>query len=135
MVFRLICEIEEAEGKCPVSKWLDSNMTQRERAKLHTRFNRIESDEAVNPNWLKPYTSLRMWEIRFDHGGKAFRFLCEVTDDNVIMVLATTKNGKITKQEETRAVARRAAIKNGVAGVRIYPLPERASADLGPVRR
>lgn len=136
MRFRVICEYVEAGGKRPVSKWLDKNMTVRVRAKLHARFNQIEGNETVNGSWLKPYVSLKMWEIVFNHDGVAFRFLCERIDNNVIMVLATSKNDQITKEEEARAVARRDAIKKfGDACVRVYPLPERPSEDLDSVRR
>ena len=136
MRFRFICEYVEDGEKRPVSKWLDKNMTVKVRAKLHARFNQIEGNETENGSWLKPYVSLKMWEIVFNQDGVAYRFLCERIKTNVIMVLATSKNGQITKEEEARAVARRAAIKEfGDACVRVYPLPERPSEDLDPVYR
>lgn len=117
-----------------MSKWLSKNMDAKCLARFHVRLNRIEKDETIPTDWLKPYTSLSMQEIRFDYGGSAFRFLCEQTGSNLVVLLATTKDCQITDQEEARAVRLRKSIIQGAASVRDYPLPGRLSDNLASFR-
>lgn len=124
---RQIYEVVEKGGRRPVSKWINDNLDAKARAKLESRFNRIEVDQTINPNWLKPYVSLQMWELRFSDNGREIRFLCEKTDkETYVMLVAATKKTKLTKQEEDRACRLRDLIKKGTASVSSYPLAFRA---------
>jgi putative component of toxin-antitoxin plasmid stabilization module len=100
------------------------------RGRFEAKLDRIEADETINPNWLKPYTGLSMWEIRFDHGGRAFRVLCEKRDKEFVMLLATAKDEQISDEEESRACRLRDKLNKGEASVREYPLAGRPSRDM-----
>jgi hypothetical protein len=130
MRFRLICEVVESSGEAPVSKWLGQNMNPSERAKLHVRFNRIEKDQLLPKEWLKPYKSLKMIELKYDLMQRAFRFLCHERGRQVILCGAEAKKGQISGTVENQASSRRDAIKKEEIGVRAYYLAERPSVDL-----
>jgi hypothetical protein len=134
MRFRLICEVEEASGKKPVSKWLAKNMTTKEMAKLEVRFGRIETDETLPEEWLKSYVSLKLTELKIDIKRRAIRILCWERGPEVIMLAADAKQGQIDETIETQAAARKQAIEEGKANVRSYPLPGRPSDDVGSPR-
>jgi hypothetical protein len=133
--FRHICEVEEASGKKPVSKWLWKNMDRRELARLHVRFGRIETDQVLPEEWLKPYVSLKLTELKLDIRNRAIRILCWERGTEVILLAPDAKKGQIDGTVEAQAVERRTAIQEGRANVRSYPLPGRPSDDLESVGR
>jgi hypothetical protein len=110
-------------------------MDPRERAKFHVRLNRIEVDEVLPEEWLKPYLSLKMWELKFDCRRRAFRILCEKRNEKVIMLAPDAKDGQIDRTVEAQAVARRKAMKEGKMHVRKYSLPGRPSDNVGSAGR
>lgn len=130
MRFRHICEVEEASGRKPVSKWLGKHMNRKEMATLHVRFGRIETDEVLPEEWLKAYVSLKLTELKLDIKRRAIRILCWERGKEVIMLAPDAKQGQIDSTVEAQAIARRKAIEEGTAHVRSYPLPGRPSDDV-----
>jgi hypothetical protein len=135
MRVRRICEVEEASGKKPVSLWLSAEMDKKELAKFHVRLTRIEADETLPEEWLKPYVSLKMTELKFDLRRRAFRILCKERGREVIMLAADAKKGRIDPTIEAQAEARWKEIEKERAHVRSYPLPGRPSDDVERLRR
>lgn len=135
MGFRHICEVEEASGKKPVSKWLAKHMGKRAEGRFNARLLRMETNAEIPDEWLKPYVSLGLWELKFDYFRVAYRILCDQRGKEVIMLAPDTKKGKINPTVEAQAKARSEAIKKETAYVRSYPVPGRTSDDLeGPGR-
>ena len=126
MSVREIWEIELSTGKLPVSKWIGRHLSGREKTKLDVRFWNIESEPTVSKEWLRPYVSLKMVEIRFSPGGRAIRFLCHEQGNHLILLEATQKDGDIDIEVEKRAVKFRSFLLKEEIGVRRYPLPQRA---------
>jgi putative component of toxin-antitoxin plasmid stabilization module len=123
--FRIIREIVDSDGAGFISKWMEDELTAQERAKIEVRFNQIEANQTENRNWLKPYVSLKLWEVRIEIGNKAIRFLCHRVSDEVILLLGCIKKGNIKGAEEQRATDRKDAVEKGELSVRDYPLPQR----------
>lgn len=123
--FRLIKEVLDEDGNGIVSDWIEKELSAAERARIDIRFNQIEANETENRNWLKPYVSLALWEIRVEAGNKAIRFLCHRLESDVILLIGCVKREQIKKAEEERAAERKAAFEKGILNVRDYPLPQR----------
>lgn len=134
MGVRKICEYIDGPEKAPVSKRISEILSKREIAQLNGRLLRIENDQVVTKQWLKHYSSLSMMEIRHKLGGKAFRILCHQDGERLIMLIAEKKNGNLTQQDHQRAVDRRDKILKDGTHVRDYPLPGRASNNVGQLR-
>jgi hypothetical protein len=128
--YRIIREVLDDKGKGVVSSWIAKELTNGDKAQIESRFNQIEINETRNPNWIKPYVSLRMSEIRVQSGGKALRFLCVEDNSDVVLVVGCVKRGQISGTDESRASARRDSYLKGNLNVRDYPLPQRPPDDV-----
>jgi hypothetical protein len=128
--YRIIREVLDDSGKGVVSDWIAKELTNADKAAIDSRFNQIEINETRNPNWIKPYVSLKMSEIRLKSGGKALRFLCIEDGTDAVLVVGCVKRGQISRTDENRARARRELYLKRHLNVRDYPLPQRPPDDV-----
>lgn len=81
---------------------------------------RIQTDQTVNGSWFKRYKAISGWEIVFDIGGKAYRFLSDQAGSEITVLVAVVKKGHISSADEGRAIAKMAELRKGTLSVRNY---------------
>ncbi len=135
--YRIVREVLDSQDRGLVSRWAENELSIGDRAAIESRLNQIELNETENPNWIKYYKTLRMWEIRLSTGGKALRILCDKEKDgsDVILLIGCIKRGQIKTSEEAKAAERRDRYRKGKLNVRDYPLPQRPHRDVGKPER
>jgi len=126
MGFRTVQEIAAKDGSGELCAWISKYMDGKERGLFEARLVRLENDEAINPKWFKRYKAIKGWEIVFDTGGKAYRFLSDQTGTRITVLVPCKKKGSITEAEEAQAIALIPQLQKGSLRVRDYPLPTRA---------
>ena len=125
MGIRTVQEIKEPDGEGQLSDWLNKNMDAKERGVFDARIHRIETDEIINPKWFRRYKACKCWELKFDCGSKAYRFLSEQEGDKITVLVPVKKKGKITGADEERARNLKNSLQKGELDVRSYPLTTR----------
>jgi phage-related protein len=107
------------EGR--VSGWVRRNLNPAERARFYSRINQIRNSSTDNPQWIKPYKSLRMYEVRVQPSGRIVRVLSDQLGDALVMLHPVIKKGKISGADEKMASDLRDALRKGKLDVREFP--------------
>jgi putative component of toxin-antitoxin plasmid stabilization module len=124
MRFRTFWEPVGKQGG-ELCRWLGHNMDAKERGRFEARLQRMESEETLNQAWWKRYKSIHLWELRFDVGNKAYRFLAHQIGANIYVLIPVKKKGAIPASDEERAAKLKKQLEEGKLDVRIYPLATR----------
>lgn len=103
-------------GRCPLDEWLTSkSVTNEDKNRLDARVDAIEGVEGELPHdWLKPYKTTTLHELKVRAKGKQLRPLCRLNGRKIeILCGAFERDGEIPRSDLDKAEALKLNLEEG----------------------